>query len=317
MITVTRGLAATLLAAFSLCASAQGYPARPLQMVVPFAAGGGLDLNARAFSKALSEVLGQPVTVDNKAGAAGAIGLQSVAQATPDGYTLTFTPAVSLTSEPHRVKLGYGLESFRYVCQVFDNIFAIAVPRESPYARIEALVEDARRNPGKLAYGTSGTGSIPHLGTSDIEAAARIELTHVPYKGDAPMLADLVSGRLAFGAMLASSIAGQLQAGTMRLLAVYSDRRHPAFPDVPTLKEAGIPVVQLSFGGVLAPAATPPQVLTALEGACEKAVRSPGYLEWAQRANQVVDFAGSAAFERRIREDSRAKEATIRRLGLQ
>lgn len=312
-----RILIALLLAGWTFAASAQGWPTRPLQLVVPFAPGGGLDLNARAFARALSDTLGQPVSVDNRAGAAGAIGLQSVAQATADGYTLAFTPAVSLTSEPHRVKsIAYGLESFRAVCQVFDNIFAIAVPKDSPYARIDELIADARRRPGQLSYGSSGTGSIPHLGTSDIEAATGVEMAHVPYKGDGPMLQDLMGGRLAFGAMLASSIVGQLQSGTMRLLAVYSERRHPAFADVPTLREAGIAVVQASFGGVLAPAATPPAVVAALEAACEKAVRAPEYAAWAQRSNQVVDFAGSAAFERRLRADSQAKATTIRRLGL-
>lgn len=306
-----------LLAAATPPASAQPFPSRPVQVIVPFAPGGGLDLNARAFAKALSEVLGQTVAVDNRAGAAGAIGLQAVAQAAPDGHVLAFTPAVSLTSEPHRVKsIAYGLDSFRYVCQVFDNIFAVVVPGESPYRSVADLVEDARRRPGAVAYGTSGTGSIPHLGTADIEAATKVELAHVPYKGDAPMLQDLIGGRLGFGAMLASSIGPQLQAGQLRLLAVYDERRHPGFPEVPTLRESGIPVVQASFGGLLAPAGTPPEVVAALEGACDRAIRSPGYQDWARRANQVVRFEGSAGFERRIREDSRAKAATIRRLGL-
>jgi tripartite-type tricarboxylate transporter receptor subunit TctC len=306
-----------LLATATPAALAQPFPSKPVQVIVPFAPGGGLDLNARAFAKSLSEVLGQPVAVDNRAGAAGAIGLQAVAQAAPDGHVLAFTPAVSLTSEPHRVKsIAYGLESFRYVCQVFDNIFAVVVPGDSPYRSVADLIEDARRRPGAVAYGTSGTGSIPHLGTADIEAAAKVELAHVPYKGDAPMLQDLIGGRLGFGAMLASSIGPQLQAGQLRLLAVYDERRHPGFPDVPTLRESGIPVVQASFGGVLAPAGTPPEVVAVLEGACDRAIRSPGYQEWARRANQVVRFEGGAGFERRIREDSRAKAATIRRLGL-
>jgi len=114
-------------------------------------------------------VLRQPVSVINRDGAAGAIGLQTVASAQPDGYTLAFTPAVSLTSEPHRIKtLGYQLGSFKPVCQVFDNIFAIAVAGNSPYKMVADLLQDAARQPGAVSYGTSGTGSIPHLGTSDI-----------------------------------------------------------------------------------------------------------------------------------------------------
>jgi tripartite-type tricarboxylate transporter receptor subunit TctC len=274
-------------------------------------------MNARSFAQSLSEVLKQPVTVDNRAGAAGTIGLQAVAAARPDGYTLAFTPAVPLSSEPHRLKtIAYQLDSFKPVCQVFDNIFAVAVPKDSPYQTIDDIVNDARRRTGQVSYGTSGTGSIPHLGTSDIEASTKVELTHVPYKGDAPMLQDLLTGRLSFGALLASSITSQIQAGTLRLIAVYSDRRHPSFPRVPTLTEAGVPVVQLSFGGLLVPAQTPPDVVATLEAGCQKAIRSSAYTDWAQRANQVVDYQNGAAFAQRLRQDSQAKAATLKRLGL-
>lgn len=315
----TARYALALLLGLGVCATAaaQAFPNRPLQVVVPFAAGGGLDMNARNFSQALSEALGQPIAVVNRDGAAGTIGLQAVASARADGYTASFTPAVPLSSEPHRIKtLGYQLDSFQYVCQVFDNIFAIAVPEASPYKTVADIVQDAKKNPQQVAYGTSGTGSIPHLGTSDIEAQAGVQLNHVPYKGDAPMLQDLLASRLNFGAVLASSITGQIKAGKLRLIAVYSDRRHPAFPDIPTLTEAGVPVVQLSFGGLIVPAQTPPEAVKALEAGCEKAVASPAYKDWAQRANQVIDFKNGAAFEKRMRQDSQAKAATIKRLGL-
>ncbi len=297
--------------------AAQDFPTRPVQMLVPFAAGGGLDLNARNLAEAMAENLGQSIAVTNRDGAAGTIGLAAVAAARPDGYTLAFTPAVPLSSEPHRVKsLAYSLTSFRYVCQVFDNIFAIAVPAQSPYRSVADILAAARKDPGKVSYGTSGTGSIPHLGTSDIEASTKVTLTHVPYRGDAPMLQDLLSERLGFGAVLVSSITGQLNAGALRLVAVYADRRHPAFPDVPTLKEAGVPVVQASFGGVLVPARTPDAVVSRLEEACRAAVASPRYQGWARAANQVVDFRSGQDFERNMREDSRLKAATIQRLGL-
>lgn len=316
---VTRllGAMAVLVVMTGSATAAEPFPQRPLQFVVPFAAGGGLDANARQFAQALSSVLGQSIAVTNRDGAAGTIGLQSVASAKPDGYTVAFTPAVSLTSEPHRLKtVAYQLNSFKPVCQVFDNIFAIAVTAASPYKTLGDLLQDAARKPAQLSYGTSGTGSIPHLGTSDIEASAKVDLIHVPYKGDAPMLQDLLGGRLGFGALLASSINPQLQAGTLRLLAVYSDKRHPSFPQVPTLTEAGVPVVQLSFGGLLVPAATPADVVSVLEAGCEKAIQSTAYRDWAARANQVVDFKPASGFEARLRQDSQAKASTIKRLGL-
>ena len=310
-------LAAGALLVAPLAVSAADFPQGPIEMIVPFASGGGLDQNARAFSKAFSEALNASVAVVNRDGAAGAIGLAATAGARPDGQTLAFTPAVSLTSQPHRVKtIKYGLESFAPVCQVFDNIFAIAVLANSPYRSIADIVAKSRTEPESVSYGTSGIGSIPHLGTADIEAAANVRLNHVAYKGDGPMMQDLLGGRLGFGAVLASSVAGQVQAGTLRLLAVYSNRRHPGFPSVPTLTESGVPVVQLSFGGVLAPAKTSPAVLQKLQSACERAVTSPAYMEWASKAGQVIDYLPAEAFASKLREDSRSKEATIKRLGL-
>lgn len=297
--------------------SAETFPERPIQFIVPFAAGGGLDLNARNFAQAMSTVLKQPITVSNRDGAAGTIGLQSVASAKPDGYTIAFTPAVPLSSEPHRLKsIAYRLDSFKYVCQVFDNIFAVAVAKDSPYQTIGDIVNDARRNTGQVTYGTSGTGSIPHLGTSDIEAATKVDMTHVPYKGDAPMLQDLLTGRLSFGAVLASSITSHIQAGKLRLIAVYSDQRHPSFPYVPTLTEAGVPVVQLSFGGLLVPAKTPSDVVATLETGCQTAFNATAYTDWARRANQVINYQPGGVFEKRLRTDSQQKAATLKRLGL-
>lgn len=316
----TRKTIGTLLlagAAVAASVASAAYPDRAIEFVVPFAAGGGLDQNARNMAQAMGQVLGQTIVVNNRAGAAGTIGLASVARATPDGYTLAFTPAVPLSSGPHRLTgVNYNLDSFDYVCQVFDNIFSIAVRGDSPYKTLQDLLDDAKAKPGTISYGTSGVGSIPHLGTSNIEHELGVSLNHIPYKGDGPMLADLLSDRLEFGAVLASSITGQIQAGQLRLLAVYSDKRHPSFPDVPTLTEAGVPVVQLSFGGILAPAGTPADILATLESACQKATTSDAYVEWAKRANQVVDFKNGEAFRERMKTDSDQQAATLKRLGL-
>ena len=296
---------------------AQDYPSRPIQMIIPFAAGGGFDQTARNTAQALAEVLKQPIAPFNIDGAAGSIALTRLANATPDGYTIGITPAVSLTSEPHRNKsLTYNLDSFRYVCQVFDNIFSVVVQKDSPYKTIGDLIADAKRNPGKISYGTSGTGSIPHLAIADIEAAAGVEFIHAPYRGDGPMQPDLIAGRLGFAGVLPSSFLGQVKSGNLRLLAMLPERRHPAFPEVPTLTESGIPVVQLSFGGVLVPAKMPSPIVATLEAACEKAVASPAMQAWATGASQVLAYANGAAFADRLRKDSAAKAATLKRLKL-
>jgi len=314
------GGAATIAMALTLeptVSCAQDYPNRPIQMIIPFAAGGGFDQTARNTAQALAEVLKQPIAPFNIDGAAGSIALTRLANATPDGYTIGITPAVSLTSEPHRNKsLTYGLDSFRYVCQVFDNIFSVVVQKDSPYKTIGDLIADAKRNPGKISYGTSGTGSIPHLAIADIEAALGVSFIHAPYRGDGPMQPDLIAGRLGFAGVLPSSFLGQVKAGNLRLLAMMPERRHPAFPDVPTLTESGIPVVQLSFGGVLVPAKMPAPIVAMLEAACEKAVASPAMQTWAAGASQVLAYASGAAFAERLRKDSAAKAATLKRLKL-
>ena len=296
---------------------AQDYPSRPIQMIIPFAPGGGFDQTSRNTAQAMAEVLKQPVAPINIDGASGSIGLTRLANAVPDGYTIGITPAVSLTSEPHRNKgVTYGMDSFRYVCQVFDNIFSIAVQKDSPYKTIGDLIADARRNPGKVSYGTSGTGSIPHLAIADIEAATGVEFIHAPYRGDGPMQPDLLSGRLGFAGVLPSSFLGQVKAGNLRLLAMLPERRHPAYPEVPTLTESGIAVAQLSFGGILVPAKMPAAMVATLEAACEKAVASPAMQAWAAGASQVLAHANGAAFADRLRRDSAAKMATLKRLKL-
>ncbi len=296
---------------------AQDYPSRPIQMIVAFAPGGGFDQTSRNTAQALAEVLKQPVAPINIDGASGSIGLTRLANAVPDGYTIGITPAVSLTSEPHRNKgVTYSMDSFRYVGQVFDNIFSIAVQKDSPYKTIGDLIADAKRNPGKVSYGTSGTGSIPHLAIADIEAATGVEFIHAPYRGDGPMQPDLLSGRLGFAGVLPSSFLGQVKAGNLRLLAMLPERRHPAYPEVPTLTESGIPVVQLSFGGILVPAKMPAAMVATLEAACEKAVASSAMQAWAAGASQVLAHANGAAFADRLRRDSAAKMATLKRLKL-
>jgi len=306
------------LAVASLPAQAEpNYPERAVQVIVPFAAGGGLDLNARRFSQALSDVLGESVFVNNRAGAAGTIGMQQLARTTADGYTLAFSPAVPLTSEPHRMsQLSYALSDFQPVCQIFDNIFGIAVHQNSKVQSFEELMDRAKNDPTPPAYGTSGTGSIPHLGVSDIEAETGLAFNHIPYKGDGPMMHDLLAERLDFGVILASSATATIESGMLKLLAVFSANRHPYFPDVPTIKELGVNVEQPSFGGLFVPKNTPEPIVKKLEQACEAASANDAYQQWAAQNNQVLDFLNAAAFQERLEHDSRLKKATIQRLGL-
>lgn len=293
------------------------YPSHPVQLLVPFAPGGGLDLNARRFAQEFSEQLGQTVVVTNRDGAAGTIGMQQLARSTPDGYNLAFSPAVPLTSEPHRIaKLPYKLEDFQPVCQVFDNIFGVVVHKKSADKSISELLAHAKKSPNGVSYGTSGTGSIPHLAIADVEANTGTAFNHVPYKGDGPMLQDLLAERLGFGAMLASSATAHINSGNLKLIAVFSKKRHPAFPDIPTLMELGIPVEQPSFGGVFAPKNTPNAVSKRIEKACQEATKSVSYQQWASQNNQVLDYQSASDFQSRLLRDFELKKNTLQRLSL-
>lgn len=293
------------------------FPQRPIQVIVPFAPGGGLDMNARRFSQSLSQVLDEAVVVINRSGAAGTIGMQQLARSTPDGYTLGFSPAVPLTSEPHRsTQVPYELSDFQPICHIFDNIFAIAVHQNSDVQSVDELVERAKNQNTPPSYGTPGTGSIPHLGVSDIEADTGATFNHIPYKGDGPMMHDLLAERLDFGVVLASSASATIESGVLRLLAVLSADRHPFFPDIPTLKEAGIDVEQPSFGGLLASRGTPAGIVEKLEQACQVAAEDEGYQQWAAQNNQVLDYQDARSFQERLEHDSELKRSTIQRLGL-
>ena len=294
-------------------AAQEKYPSQPVQVILPYAAGGGVDIMGRAFSAEMSRVLGQAFVVVNRDGAAGAIGFGALAGAKPDGYTIAFSPNTPVTQLPHIMKsLAYGFDSVVPVCQVFENVFAVVVTQSSPYQTLADLLAAARAAPGKLAYGHAGPGTIPHLSMAALANAAGVSLTAVPYRGDAPMLPQMMSGDLAFGVPGISSIVGR----DLRVLAVFSQRRHPAYRDVRTVPELGFPDVAPGLNGLWAPRSTPRPVLEVLENACEQAAQSASFRERAAKLSQPVVFLRSADFAKRLAADYELKGRLIRELGL-
>ncbi|MCK8787681.1 tripartite tricarboxylate transporter substrate binding protein [Roseomonas sp. NAR14] len=295
--------------------AAETYSDHPIQMVNPYPAGGATDLMARALAAGLSQRLGQPVLVLNRDGAAGAVGTLGVARAAPDGYTLAFVPALVLSVLPvTQPNSGLRPEMLRPVCQLFSNAQAIAVRPDSPLRGLADLVAAAKAAPGALSYGTLGIASIPHLAMEQWTRAAGIEATHVPYRGDGAVLTDVLAGRLDFGAIVLGSASGR---DDIRLLAVFDNARNLAFPDVPTAIEQGYDVAPTSFGGLLAPAATPPDRLARLEAACAEVAADELYRAAARRALQPADYhTGAEAFAGRLARDVAQKAALLRAIGL-
>jgi len=287
------------------------YPSRPVQVIVGFPAGGSVDVMARSLVAAISAQLGQPFVVVNRDGLSGTIGFGALAGARPDGYTLGAGPTTPISVAPHLfADVKYGVDSFEYVCQSFENVFTLAVPLDSPLRSMAELVASARANPGKLTYGHSGVGTVPHLSVANLLYRTGIDISAVPYRGEAAMLPDLVSGRVQLGAPSVALAVGQ----KVRVLAVFADSRHPAFPEAPTFKELGMPSMPPGLNGLFAPKGTPRAALATLERACEQAVQSDSFRALAQKLSQRVAYLGGAQFAERAREDSRYKGELIKTL---
>jgi tripartite-type tricarboxylate transporter receptor subunit TctC len=288
-----------------------GYPSRPVQVIVGFPAGGSVDVMARNLVAAIWGQLGQPFVVVNRDGMSGTIGFGAVAGARADGYTLGAGPTTPISIAPHLLAdVKYGVDSFEYICQSFENVFTIAVPLDSPFRAMTELVAAARASPGKLAYGHSGVGTVPHLSVANFLHRTGIDISAVPYRGEAAMLPDLVAGRVQLGAPSVALAVGQ----KVRVLAVFADSRHPAFPEAPTFTELGMPSMPPGLNGLVAPKGTPREVLAVLERACERAVQSEAFRAAAQKLSQRVAYLSGAQFAERARKDYRYKGELIKTL---
>lgn len=242
------------------------FPNRPVTLIVPFSPGGGTDISARILAERLTNVLGQTVVVENKAGAGGQIAADLVARADPNGYTLLFANSGMLSINPWIYKLKTDpAEDFVPVSLFSDLPFVLVVPPSLEVKTVQDLVELAKAEPGKRTYASSGTGGAPHLTGEVFQLATGTELLHVPYKGGGPAMGDLMGGRvdMLFASVLETN--SFVQAGKLRALAVTGNKRSPAMPDVPTIEEAGIKNAQGgSWTAVLAPKGTPQAIVDKL-----------------------------------------------------
>jgi tripartite-type tricarboxylate transporter receptor subunit TctC len=259
---------------FSAAASAQ-YPNKPLKLIVPFPPGGSTDILARALAQKLSEGLAQPVVIDNRPGAGGSIGSEAAAKAAPDGYTIMMghlgTLAVNAAIYRH---LPYDpVKSFAPVSLMAIVPSVLVVNNALPVSSAAELIAYAKKNPGKLAYGSAGSGSTSHLTTEYFKLATGIDVLHVPYKGVGPMLTDLVSGQLSMGLNGAPAVMPHVTSGRLKALAVSSLTRLPSLPDIPTLDEAGVKGFDANgWYGIVAPAGTPREIVLRLNAEIRRAL---------------------------------------------
>ena len=259
-------------------AHAQAYPSHPLRFVVPFSPGGSTDILARSLAQKLTESLSQPVVIDNRPGAGGTIGAEAVAKAAPDGYTILMGQLGPLAVSPaiYR-KLPYDpVKSFAPVSLMAIVPSVLVVNNALPVTSAAGLIAFAKKNPGKLTYGSAGTGSTSHLTTEYFKLATGTDILHVPYKGVGPMLTDLVSGQLSMGINGAPAVMPHVTSGRLRALAVSSLARLPSLPNIPTLDESGVKGFEANgWYGIVAPAGTPREIVLRLNAEIRRAVESP------------------------------------------
>ncbi len=267
-------------------ASAQSWPTRSITFIVPFPPGGTTDMVARSVAQKLSEALQQPVVLDNRGGGGGTLGAAIAARAAPDGYTF-FIPTIAHAIATSLYKqLPYDFEKDFIPITVLATVPNILIVHPSvPANSVRELIDYAKANPGKLNYGSAGNGSTEHLSAELFKSMAGVEMTHVPYKGGAPMMIDLMGGQIQLAIETSGSALPQIKGGKVRALAVTTAKRAPALPELPTLAEAGLKGYEMTtWYGILAPKGTPREIVTKLNKEIVAILKSP---EMKQRLDEI------------------------------
>jgi tripartite-type tricarboxylate transporter receptor subunit TctC len=294
-----RALFFTCLCVFSSQALARAdYPNKPITLLVGSAPGGSNDVFARALSKRLQDLLGQPVVIENKPAAGGILANNMVAKAAADGYTLVVLSSTFTTGAAIRRDLQYDpIKSFTPIAMLAKGPLLITVNNNTPFSTLSELIAYARQHPGKVNYGTSGVGSINQFGTEVFAQVANIKLTHVPYKGMGPAVTDLLGGQIDLITASAPSLLGQVKSQKIRALAVTTSARSKLVPDLPSLKEAGLDQSSVDlWWGVLAPAGTPEAVVALLNRAINQIMSSPEMLNFLEKEGAESVSMSSSEF---------------------
>lgn len=264
-------------AAVAPTASGQTYPSKPLRMIGPSSPGGGVDTNGRILASYLSQSMGQQVVFENRAGAGGRIGVELASKAPADGYTLLFSAAASMTIHPNTYKkLPYDpIRDFDPVSLFASSEYILAVHPSLPVKTVKNLIDLAKARPGQMAYSSSGTFGLPHLGGELLAQAADLKMIHVAYKGGGPAASAILGGEVAFMFGTGPTVVPLAKSGRLRLIAIASQKRAPAVPDLPTIAET-VPGVEISaWYGLIVPAGTPKDIIARLHAETAKAVADP------------------------------------------
>lgn len=300
------------------CASAASWPERPIKWVVPYVAGTSPDNAARILSETLGPMLGQPIVVENRGGAAGNIGAQMAARAAPDGYTWVYSAAPMAANMLIYAQPGYNaMKDFDHVARISESDVLLVVKSDSDIDSVEELIARARAKPGTLNYASGGVGTPSHLGMELFLNEAGVQATHVPYKGASEAVNAVLGDQVEFSMPIFGVAYPQVQAGRLKALAVASKRRNARLPDVPTLAEQGVENVDLvSWGGVSLPAGTPEPIIKKVYGALHEALQNPKVAEALAALGSRISPSTRDEYEKNFEREIAMTETIMKRLDM-
>jgi tripartite-type tricarboxylate transporter receptor subunit TctC len=288
-------LAVVAAAVMSMPLHAQQFPAKEVQIIVPYAPGGATDLVFRALAASAQRSLGQAVVVVNRAGGGGAVGFTEAAQAKPDGYTLT-TVITPVTILPHQVKTAFTYQSFEPILNVVQDPAMFQVQAGAPWKTLKEFIDYARNNPGIITVGNSGAGGGVHLIAAAFERAAGVKFNHIPFAGGGPSVTALLGGHINAVSVSPPEGIAHVKAGKLRIIALFSEKRMADFPDVPTVREQGIEFTMGQWRGLAAPKGTRPEVIKILHDAFRKGMEDPAFVTNAKGMSVELAYIGPAGF---------------------
>ena len=314
------GLLAALLWASSPAAWAQSnWPDKPITMIVPFPPGGVADTVARPVADALSRELKQPVVIENKPGAGGALGMGTVARAAPDGYTILMTlSSISILPEADKIlgrKPAYQLNQFKPIARFTADPTVFVVRADAPWKTLKDFVDDAKKKPGAYNYGSSGNYGTMHVPMEMLKAEAGFRMTHIPFTGAGPAVVALLGGQVDAIASGPASVVQQINAGKLRALAHWGDRPLGALPGVPSLKELGYPAQFAQWSALFVPAGTPDDIVQRLRAAAQKVAADPTVQQTITRAGSPLDYLDAPAFQTYWDKDAALMTEAVKRIG--
>ncbi len=312
-------VAAALLAPGASAQSPQSYPAKPVTMVVPFPPGGVADITARPLADAMGRILKQPVVVENKSGAGGGVGMQYVAKARPDGYTVLLAlSSISILPEADKV-LGrdpmFTLGQLVPIARFTADPTVLAVRADGPYRSVKELVDAAKKSPGSIPYGSSGNYGTMHVPMEMLSHEAGVKMLHVPFTGAGPAVVALLGGQVDALSTGPSTVMGHIKAGKVRVLATWGEARHPALPNVPTLKELGYDAQFSQWTGLFVPAGTPEPVVAKLREAARLAVADPAFRSALEKVETPIQYLDQPEFRTFWDHDAAKLAEVVKRIG--